>query len=155
MTKSIELPNKAYMLPDSIPDWPPVWWFWLVIAGALLALILLLLGMYHHYRKHTYRREALQQLKQHTGLSDLALIELCLTLMKRCLITEGKEALASLTNKELLPELDRQLRSSRVKLVDYEEYFVTLIYQPHTQLTATQRQAIIQITSTWIRRHRA
>lgn len=152
---TIELPNKAYLLPDSIPDWPPVWWFWLVVAAVIFALLLTIIRLRRRYVKRAYRREALQQLNQHTELSDQALGEHCLTLIKRCLITEGQQDLASLTSKELLPLLDQQLKHSKIKLAALEDCFSASIYRPKGQLSAEQRQTLIQATRIWIRRHRA
>lgn len=155
MATTIELPNKAYMLPDSIPNWPPVWWFWLVLVVAALTLLLVFIGLRKRHLKRAYRREALAQLKQHPDLSDQALTELCLTLIKRCLITEGKDTLASLTTPMLLPLLDQQLRFSRVKLTDFEDSFSSSIYRPNSQLSRAQRDGLIRATRHWIRRHRA
>ena len=155
MTTAIELPNKAYMLPDTIPNWPPVWWFWLVLATVIVMFGLTVISIRRRYIKQAYRREALKQLNDQQDLSDQALTEHCLTLIKRCLITEGKTELASLTTKALLPLLDQQVKRAPIKLTQCEDSFSTSLYQPNGQLTPAQRAALIQATRHWIRRHHA
>lgn len=155
MATTIDLPNKAYMLPDSIPNWPPAWWFWLVLAAVITLFVLAVIALRRRHGKRTYRREALQQLNDCHELSDQALTSLCLTLMKRCLITEGKEDMASLTTQQLLPLLDQQCKSSRHPLSALEDSFSSAIYMPNGQLTTEQREALTQATRLWIRRHRA
>ncbi|SBS30215.1 hypothetical protein MAQ5080_01604 [Marinomonas aquimarina] len=155
MSMTIELPNKAYMLPQAIPEWPPVWWFWLVVAAAILLLALLVFSLVRRHRQRAYRREALAQLSQTQELSDQALIELCLSVIKRCLMTEGKQELVSIPTSELLPILDRHNKRSKIKLAVYEACFTSAIYQPNSQLSADEREALLRVTKAWIRGHRA
>lgn len=152
---SIELPNKAYILPDAIANWPPVWWFWPVLVGSILIVGLFVFFIYRRHITRAYRREAIQALLIHNEMSDQALVEHCLTVIKRCLITEGRTDLASLTSQQLLPILDKQIKRSRLRFSDLETEFIETLYRPNGSLDNLQRKQIIDVTSLWIRRHRA
>lgn len=155
MQATIELPNKAYLLPNAIPNWPPAWWFWLALFALFMILALMVsLGIRHHQQR-AYRREAIQQLQDWHELSDQELAEHCLLLIRRCLKTEGHDTLISLPTAKLLPFLDSQIRSRKYAFQHLSEELIELPYRPAGQLSVEKRQNLIATTKFWIRRHRA
>ncbi|MCO4785327.1 DUF4381 domain-containing protein [Marinomonas atlantica] len=155
MSNAIDLPNTAYLLPEAIPNWPPVWWSWLVLAAFLLLTVIIITIAALRHKRRIYRYEALQALKEVEQASDKVLIESCISVIKRCLITEGHETLASCTTKALLPILDQQLKRAKWTFTEFEPIFTEGLYRPDSQLTAQQRSDLVQLTSYWIRKHHA
>lgn len=155
MSDAIELPNTAYLLPDAIPNWPPVWWSWIVLAAFLLLIAVIITIAIIRHKHRAYRREALQALNEVKQASDKALVEGCISVIKRCLITEGHEPLASCTTKALLPILDKQLKRAKWSFAEFEQIFTEDLYRPDSQLTAQQRSNLVRLTSYWIRKHHA
>lgn len=155
MSDTIDLPNKAYLLPDAIPNWPPAWSFWVVLTVFLLVVVVATTATVLRYRHRAYRREALQHLKDIVTGTDSELVEGCITLIKRCLITEGHEKLVSCTTKELLPILDQQMKRAHFSFTAFESLITEGLYCPNKRLTEKQRSDLVQLTSHWIRKHHA
>ena len=155
MNTTIDLPNKAYLLPESIANWPPAWWFWPILFVLLSGFIFITYLFIRRHKKRTYRREALAKLLELHELSDRALVELCLSLIKRCLKTEKNDTLLRLSNAELIPLLDKQMGRKKYSFQNLTEELIELPYQPNTQLSPDKRQALIDTTRYWIRSHRA
>ncbi|MBM6551940.1 DUF4381 domain-containing protein [Marinomonas ostreistagni] len=157
MEDRIELPHSAYILPAPIADWPPAWWFWLVLAVVLLGLLSLLAFWLRRHYKRQYRREALCIVNQHYQKSgnDQAFVKSCLESIKRCLQTEGQQHLASLPAATLFPKLDQQVRHRRNSLTPLVALFETGLYQANAKLSADERRQIFDATRTWIRKHHA
>ena len=155
MASTIELPHKAYLLPTPIADWPPVWWFWLIV-GALVILVITLLvwGWSRHYARQ-YRREAIALITQSYKESDndQAFIQCCLETIKRCLQTVGNEAMVSLPTAQLLPLLDADRRQTDPHLTPLTELFTERLYQAQGTLSESERRQLWQATATWIRKH--
>lgn len=154
-TQIPDLPNKAYMLPDSVPMWPPIWWAWPLLAAIFL---IVLLGTIWHYRRHkakAYRREALQAFSdQLNTLSDKDCILLCHEMVRRCLVSEAKTETAALPSQLLFKSLDTSM-PAKLQFSSLVEDFIEGPYRQHITLSAPQRAAIIDTTRYWIRKHRA
>lgn len=155
MNQTLELPHKAYLLPEAIPMWPPAWWTWLVLLAFILFLGLMVFGLLRRHQKRGYRREALTKLNQaQMSLSNRDTIVLCHELIRRCLITENKMDLASQPAPKLIEHLDQQLKEGK-RFADLDPSFIDGPYRPHLELSQAQRNAIIQTTQDWIRKHHA
>ena len=155
MDSAIELPNTAYLLPTPIPDWPPVWWFWLVVAGVVIVGMVVIAWLIKRHRTRHYRREALKivtQYYQHAD-TDQAFIQSCLETIKRCLQTEGNDGLVSLPTSQLLPLLDANQRRVTRPLSPLSELFTQRLYQPDVELSEGEREDLYQATRSWIRKH--
>ncbi|RBP85882.1 DUF4381 domain-containing protein [Marinomonas rhizomae] len=153
--QTIDLPNQAYMLPQSVPMWPPAWWTWLIVAAIFLFIIGLLVICYRRHKKRTYRREALSSITQKTNdLSDKDCILLCHELIRRCLISEGKTETAALPSKTLFETLDKAMPEKR-QFTPLGSDFINGPYKRQIELTINQRNAMIKNTCYWIRKHHA
>lgn len=154
-TQTIDLPHKAYMLPQSVPMWPPVWWTWLIVAAITLVIIGLLFLWYRRHKKRTYRREALSNItKQSSELSDKESILLCHEMVRRCLISEDKTETAALPSKTLFATLDKTMPAKR-QFSALGNKFIDGPYRSQVELTTEQRNAMIKNTCYWIRKHHA
>lgn len=154
-SQAIDLPNKAYMLPQSVPMWPPVWWTWLIVAAIVLLLIGALIFYYRRHKKRTYRREALAGITQKVGkLNDKDCILLCHEMVRRCLMSEGKIETAALPSKTLFEILDKTLPTKRQFSIIGNE-FIDGPYRSQIELTKQQRTAMLKTTCYWIRKHHA
>lgn len=155
MTPEMALPNKAYLLPEAIAMWPPVWWSWLVLAMLILLLATLMYFLWRRQQSRRYRREALATLQeaQHS-LSNRDAIILCHELIRRCLITENKAKLAAQPAADLFAQLDQQGKPKKC-FADLSADFIDGPYRPHLELTQAQRNAILATTAYWIRSHHA
>ncbi|MCB5162404.1 DUF4381 domain-containing protein [Marinomonas algarum] len=152
---TIDLPNKAYLLPESIPMWPPVWWSWLVLALVLFIIATGFMAFYGRHKKRTYRREALQFLPKTTvEKTDKECILLCHELVRRCLISEGKTTLAALPSVTLFLQLDETL-PDKWQFSGLGTVFIEGPYRKTVDLDQTQRERIVQVTRYWIRKHHA
>ncbi|GAB3477596.1 DUF4381 domain-containing protein [Marinomonas epiphytica] len=152
-SSTVDLPNKAYLLPDSIAMWPPAWWTWPSLAVALALLFLCVLFGYRHYRKNAYRREAIRALlEQANQARDQPLITLCHEMVRRCLVTQHNYHLAAQPSHSLFTKLDEDMP----KKLSFEllgEVFIQGAYQAQLHLTDQQRQSMIKTTCHWIRKH--
>ena len=154
-TQAIDLPNKAYMLPQSIPMWPPAWWTWLVVAAIALVIIGLLVLWYRRHQKRAYRREALSNIhKNANDLTDKECIELCHEMVRRCLISEGKIETAALPSHTLFSSLDASMPKKR-QFASLASEFIDGPYRNQIELTQEQRSTMIKYTCYWIRKHHA
>ncbi|REG86485.1 DUF4381 domain-containing protein [Marinomonas pollencensis] len=154
-TTSIALPHKAYLLPNAVPMWPPVWWTWLILAIALLLITGALFLLYKKHRRNAYRREALAALKSNAEkLADSGLIVLCHELIRRCLVSENKLSQAALPAAQLIDTLD-QKSPAKYHFKQLGEVFVDGPYRGDITLTPEQRERIINNTRYWIRKHHA
>jgi cbb3-type cytochrome oxidase subunit 3 len=154
-SQAIDLPNKAYLLPQSVPMWPPVWWTWLIVAAIILLLLGLLFFWYRHHKKRTYRREALAEIAQKCSeLNDKDCILLCHEMIRRCLISEGKIETAALPSRTLFELVDNTMPTTRrFSLLGNE--FIDGPYQSQIELSQKQRTRMIKNTCYWIRKHHA
>ncbi|MBR7889198.1 DUF4381 domain-containing protein [Marinomonas sp. A79] len=154
-TPPLELPNKAYLLPDNIPMWPPVWWTWLLVAALLIAITALGAFYYKRHQKRTYRREACQAITQSIAeLSDKESLLLCHEMVRRCLVSEGKQHLVSLPSAQLFAQLDEQLPGKK-RFSSLGAGFIDGPYRPVIELNEQQRADMIAVTLFWIRKHHA
>lgn len=154
-TKAIDLPHKAYLLPQSVPMWPPVWWTWLIVAAIVLFLIGLLILWYRRHKKRTYRREALSAVTNTSSeLSDKDCILLCHEMVRRCLISEGKTETAALPSKTLFETLDKSMPAKR-QFSSLGSEFIDGPYRSQIELATEQRSTMIKNTCYWIRKHHA
>ncbi|MDB4837366.1 DUF4381 domain-containing protein [Marinomonas sp.] len=152
---SLELPNKAYLLPDAIPMWPPVWWTWLVLAAVLMGILAGLIHLIRRHKKRAYRREAVGILTTVTDdMPDKAVVLLCHETIRRSLISMGRHTQAALPNSELLDTLDKQLPEKH-QFSSLGEEFAHGQYRPQLELSAEQRHKVIATTRYWIRKHHA
>ncbi|BDX02472.1 MAG: DUF4381 domain-containing protein [Marinomonas sp.] len=153
--QAMDLPHKAYMLPQAVPMWPPVWWTWLLVAALFLIIIALLVLWFRRHQKRGYRREALSVIT-HTSssLSDKDCILLCHEVLRRCLISEGRRETAALPSKTLLEQLDQSMPKKR-QFSSLGSDFVDGPYRSHIDLTQEQRLTMIKTTCYWIRTHHA
>lgn len=153
--QAIDLPHKAYMLPQSVPMWPPVWWTWLIVAAVVLFIIALLFLWYRRYKKRAYRREALSNITNTSkDLADKDCILLCHEMVRRCLISEGKTETAALPSKTLFETLDNDMPAKR-QFTSLGNEFIDGPYRNQIELTSEQRSAMIKNTCYWIRKHHA
>lgn len=151
----IELPNKAYLLPDAIPMWPPVWWSWLILTAILLLTTFSAVYLYRRHKQRIYRREARALLKGVTDdLSDKNVILLCHETIRRCLISEGAVIKAALPSPELFKALDKELPSKH-QFSLLGDAFINGQYRPHIELDSEQRKQILKTTDYWVRSHHA
>lgn len=154
-TSTLELPNKAYLLPNNIPMWPPVWWTWLLVVALVVIITVLCVLYYKRHQQRAYRREACQTIMQQiTALSDKDSLVLCHEMVRRCLVSEGKQALASLPNAQLFTELDDQLPRKR-GFSSLGAEFIDGPYRQNIVLSEQQRADMCSVTLFWIRKHHA
>lgn len=152
----LELPHRAYMLPEAIPNWPPVWWFWLVVMALLCVAFSLGVYVLSRRKRSAYRREALQELEQlSSALHDREFIAHCLALIKRCLMTEDRGDLTSLMTLELFTLLDSREKNIQLHLTPLADLFNQTLYQPNVKLSAAQKMELLQTVSKWLRHHHA
>lgn len=149
----IELPNTAYILPDSIAMWPPVWWTWLVVAFIFIGLICLITYQYFLYKRNAYRRDAFQLIDSIKDKKDDEVLSHCHQIIRRCLITLGRNDLASLPSQTLFNQLDIDL-PSKYQFKQLGDIFINGAYQPTLCLDPEQRAKILQLTKYWCRRHK-
>ncbi|ADZ91800.1 DUF4381 domain-containing protein [Marinomonas mediterranea] len=148
----LELPNKAYMLPEAIPNWPPVWWFWLILLFILGTALYVTYRIGKRYKKRGYRRQAIHILKtEFKQKNSAAKVILCHELIKRSLLSAGRPELASLAMTELIPHLDKtQKKHTFLALGDF---FVLAPYAPKIDITENQLSSLYTTTMHWIRTH--
>ncbi|MGJ8646963.1 MAG: DUF4381 domain-containing protein [Marinomonas colpomeniae] len=152
---SVDLPNKAYLLPQSIPMWPPVWWTWLILVAIILLIGTLVFYKYKAYKKRAYRREALAVISNITDeLPDKDCISLCHEIIRRCLISEGKYLIAALPNVTLLEKIDGDM-PVKYRFSSLGNDFINGPYRHQIKLTPEQRSAILKTTLHWVRKHHA
>ena len=152
---SIDLPNKAYLLPQSIPMWPPVWWTWLILVVVVLLVGTLIFYKHKAYKKQAYRREALAVMTNITDeLSDKDCILLCHETIRRCLISEGKQFIAALPSTSLFEEIDKTMPVKNT-FSSLGSDFIEGPYRHQITLTPKQRSAMLITTRHWIRKHHA
>ncbi|NLQ16790.1 DUF4381 domain-containing protein [Marinomonas sp. M1K-6] len=151
----IDLPHKAYLLPQSVAMWPPVWWTWLIVAAIVLLIMALLIVWHRRYKKRAYRREALSGITQTTSeLTDKECILLCHEMVRRCILSAGKTTTAALPSKTLFETLDKALPAKR-QFSSLGSEFIDGPYRHQIELTKEQRTAMIKTTCYWIRKHHA
>lgn len=152
----IDLPNKAFILPEAIPMWPPVWWSWLALLAILIVATITGIVLVKHYKKNAYRRMATQLLtKEETSLlSDKELLTHCHTIIKRCLVTHNKALYAAMPTDELLPILDKDMGKDN-SFSNLGSWFSDGQYQPGLSLSEEERIKLVQITKKWIKKHNA
>ncbi|MEL0622377.1 DUF4381 domain-containing protein [Marinomonas arenicola] len=149
------LPHKAYLLPDAVPMWPPVWWTWLAVAAVVLILFGAILLLIIRHKKRAYRREALAALKHADDkVLDKELVVLCHELIRRCLVSENKSTLAALPAPQLFNTLD-QKNAAKHRFSSLPEDFISGPYRGAITLSAAQREHILSTTRYWIRKHHA
>jgi hypothetical protein len=152
---SVDLPNQAYLLPQAVPMWPPVWWTWLLLALLILLIGIFLFSRYQHYQKRAYRREALAAIKNSADdLSDKECILLCHEMIRRCLISEQKHDLAALPSSTLIDKIDGSM-PAKYQFSSLGNDFVDGPYRHHIELTPEQRNDMLKATNYWIRKHHA
>lgn len=149
----IELPNTAYILPDSIAMWPPVWWTWLVVAFIVISAILFITIKVIQYKRNAYRRDAAQLLDTLDDYQNAELLSQCHHIIRRCLITIGRNDLASMPNQALFKELDLEL-TPKYQFSQLGSEFIHGTYQPQLSLSPEQTENILRITKHWCRRHK-
>ncbi len=151
----VDLPNKGYLLPDAVAMWPPAWWTWLVLALLCALLISSLWWLLKRHKKRAYRREALLILKQQTN-QDLTAshIILCHELIRRCLISSGKEQQAALSSRDLMAVLDQHM-TKRHNFAQLGDAFILAPYQANIEVNAKEIEKMISTTRYWIRKHHA
>lgn len=156
MTPEIELPNTAFILPEPIAMWPPVWWFWLIAAALALTLLALIWLWIRRRVKRRYRTHALlltQTVQPNHPSKDIASV--CLEAIRRTLITEGKSQLASLPIDALCLELDQDKAHQTYPLVNISPLLNDGLYRSNVQLTLEQHDKILRTTQHWLRKHHA
>jgi len=149
----IELPNTAYILPDNIAMWPPVWWTWLVVGALVILLISLMTIKFISYKRNLYRRDAIKLIDTLEELDDVAFLTQCHQIIRRCLLTLGRNDLASLPSQDLFDQLDLGL-APKYQFKQLGSVFVTGAYQPNLLLKEEQKEEILRLTKHWCRRHR-
>ena len=150
----IELPNTAYILPDNIAMWPPVWWTWLIVAFIIIALAVFISYTFFRYKHNAYRRDAEQLVDTLIELQDMELLTQCHQTIRRCLITIGRHDLASLPSQQLFNQLDLAL-APKYQFKQLGELFIKGAYQPQLSLSKEQKANILRLTKHWCRRHKA
>ena len=150
---SIELPNSAYILPDNIAMWPPVWWTWLVIAFFVITIMGIILIKFVHYKRNAYRRDASQHLDSLNDYQDSELLSQCHQTIRRCLVTIGRNDLAAMPSQALFNQLDLQLPPQH-QFKQLGSLFINGAYQPQLSLDKTQKEEILRLTKNWCRRHK-
>jgi len=152
---TMSLPNEAYLLPQSIPMWPPAWWTWLLLALLLLIIGFFIFYRYRRYKKRAYRREALIAITNSTDdLPDKECILLCHEIIRRCLISENKTEMAALPSTLLLEKIDLTM-PKKYQFSLLGDTFFDGPYRHTVELTPQQRKAMFKTTSYWIRKHHA
>lgn len=151
---SIELPNKAYILPDAVPMWPPAWWTWVVLGALVTLLLIIIVMLWVRRRRRAYRREALSLLRNTHSMSDQECIIECQHIIRRCLISSQQHSLSALTMTELLPLLDKSMPRQH-QFSQLGSWFPNGSYIPDIALSSEQKAQLYKTVSLWIRRHRA
>ena len=64
MADPADLSNlRDLALPAEVSLWPPAPGWWILAAAVAVSVMILIVMAVRHYRRNTYRREALQQLE--------------------------------------------------------------------------------------------
>ena len=157
---TISLPNEAYLLPQSVPMWPPVWWVWLIVAAIVLFFLGVFVYIYRRHKKRAYRHEALANIKkaaldnEQGILQDKDCILLCHEMIRRCLISENKAEMAALPSTSLLEKIDLTMPKKH-QFASLGNAFFDGPYRHNVELTAEQRKVMFKTTGYWIRKHHA
>lgn len=157
---TMSLPNEAYLLPQSVPMWPPVWWAWLILAAIILLMLALLAYFFSRHKKRAYRREALAKINKasldcaQSTLQDKDGILLCHEMIRRCLISENKTEMAALPSTVLLEKIDIDM-PKKYQFSLLGNTFFDGPYRHDVTLTPEQRKAMFKTTGYWIRKHHA
>ncbi|MCZ2722816.1 DUF4381 domain-containing protein [Marinomonas sp. 15G1-11] len=157
LQNSLDLPNKAFILPEAIPMWPPVWWSWLVLLALIILVTIVTLKTVKKYQHNAYRREALTLLGDRhnlNALSDKELLTHCHTIIKRCLVSHGKGSQAAMLNHDLIPLLDKDMRKSH-SFKSLGAWFIDGQYQEHLTLSDAERHNLLNTTKKWVKKHNA
>ncbi len=154
LNTDIDLPHKAFILPEAIPMWPPIWWSWLVLL-LIITVISIVAAHYYRVRKNNaYRKEAIKLLEHTENLDDKALLTHCHTLIKRCLVSKNRDIDASITTRDLIPLLDKDMTKNR-SFESLGAWFIDGQYQPELHLKKEDRTNLIMTTKRWIKKHHA
>lgn len=157
---TMSLPNEAYLLPQSIPMWPPVWWTWLILATIIFLVLVTLAYFYRRHRTQAYRREALANINKAALdntqgiLQDKDCILLCHEMIRRCLISENNIEMAALPSTVLLERIDLTMPKKHQFALLGNAFFEGP-YRNTIELTPEQQKAMFKATSYWIRKHHA
>ncbi|MFT2109620.1 DUF4381 domain-containing protein [Marinomonas sp. 2405UD68-3] len=154
LNTNIDLPNKAFILPEAIPMWPPAWWTWLVLLFVIIIISILCITLYRDQKKNAYRKEAMQLLKDTDALSDKALLTHCHTVIKRCLVSKNRTFDAAISTQELTSLLDKDMPKNH-SFESLGSWFIDGQYQSELHLEQTDRVNLLMTTKRWIKKHHA
>lgn len=154
MPTKIELPNSAYILPEQIPMWPPAWWFWLVLAALITGMAVLLIFWVKRTKQRRYRKEAISLLRLvDVHHSSYQIAKACIEAIRRTLLTEQRDTLASLPIDALFEQLDTLKGHQKYPLKRIQQPLEESLYKPNSQLAPQQHELILLTTSHWLRKH--
>jgi len=154
LNAGIDLPNKAFILPEAIPMWPPVWWTWLALLLVVVILSILCRKLYQRHKNNAYRKEAMKLLDDTDELSDKALLTHCHTVIKRCLVSKNRAFDAAISTKELAPLLDKDMPKKH-SFESLGSWFIDGQYQSELHLDKKDRLHLLMTTKRWIKKHHA
>lgn len=154
MPPKVELPHSAYILPEQIPMWPPAWWFWLVLAALITAIFVLFMLWIKRVKRRRYRKDAISLLRSvETNHSSYHIAKACLEAIRRTLITEQRETLASLPIDALFKQLDTLKGHQKHPLQRIQQLLEESLYKPDIQLSQQEHELMLLTTSHWLRKH--
>jgi len=150
-----QLNLKDIHLPDAVSWWPPAIGYWLVLA-VLIALVLIVFGLRYLRNRTLIKRQALAEFSRirsayQTDLDQKALATSLSKLLRRAAISAYPVSdCASLSGKDWLNWLDKQLSKSDITFSDGPGYLLTeFIYSDlkHTN----DINDLLDLTQRWLR----
>lgn len=152
---AVEAPSldalRGLHLPEPVSNAPQTtaWWILFALLGLLLLVVAAL--VVRRRRRNRYRRDALVRLDAlgATGLAELP------HLVKRVALDAWpREQVASLSGAPWLAFLDRSLGGGTAFREGPGRHLPTLAYGGPPTLGERERQGLVALVRTWIRKHR-
>lgn len=152
---------KPMHLPPEPGWWPlaPGWWLLVALAFAVLGVVIWTLVQRHRNRR--YRREALVALAdiERDGASPGQLVALVRRTALSATVTSSWPSAPTETLLERLDQfsgnlISRSFTSYKTESKDIYLKLSNTLYQGSTELTESERKALVEAVERWIRRHR-
>ena len=138
-------------LPAPVSFWPPApgWW---MVAALVIVLLIVAVWFWRRYRRHAYRRGALQQLQHlqaalrqgHAETQVLA--ELSILLRRTAISRYGRQQVAALHGDDWLAFLDRTGRTTQ-----FTQQGQALLDAPYRNHSAQVAEPLLQLAQRWLK----
>jgi len=150
-----QLELKDIHLPESVSWWPPATGYWIIITFIIVSILLYFL-VKKYRNKYKVRKIALTEFnrlkKEYTStLNKKALVTSLSELIRRSAIsTYPRSDCASLTGKDWLNWLDKQLKKSDITFSNGPGYLITDFVYSKSQ-HSDDINALLDLTYKWLK----